>query len=74
MRVGILITNGKMRVRILITNGKDLKESYSIQKNQKIKKSFLDIWDPPTVPRGTPISRLGDGNSKIARVARNWTT
>ena len=63
-----------MTVIMLNTNEKNLEESYSIKKNRKIEKKFCPPERPPASPQGTPISRLGDGNSKIARVARNWTT
>ena len=41
------------------TNEKDLKESYSIKKNQKIKKNFLTPWRPSRAPQGTPYLSLG---------------
>ena len=37
---------GKMRVMMFSNNEKDLKKSYSIKKNQKIKKQILTPWRP----------------------------
>ena len=59
---------GNIRVITFNHNEKDLKESYSIKKNQKIKKKFLTPPGPPGVPQGTPISQLRGDLSKIASV------
>ena len=62
-----------MRVVTIINNEKDLKESYSIKKQQKTPKKFSPP-PPARAPQGILIPQLRGRNSKIASVALNIIT